>query len=36
MVRLSMPDAELMEVTEHPVEIRDPQDQNDDNQAVQD
>jgi hypothetical protein len=35
-VRLSTPDAELMEVIEQPVEIRDPQNQNDDNQAVQD
>jgi hypothetical protein len=35
-VRLSTPDAELMEVIEQPVEVRDPQDQNDDNQAIQD
>jgi hypothetical protein len=33
---LSIPDVELMQVAKQPIEIRDPQDQNDDNQAVQD
>jgi uncharacterized protein YaiE (UPF0345 family) len=33
---VSTADAELMEVIEHPVKIRDPQDQNNDHQAVQD
>jgi hypothetical protein len=36
MMCLSTPDAELMEVLKHPVEIRNPQNQNDDHQAVQD
>jgi hypothetical protein len=35
MMCLSTPDVKLMEVIEQPVEIRDPQDQNDNNQAVQ-
>ena len=34
MVRLSTPDAELMEVLKQPVEIRNPQDQDHDDQAV--
>jgi hypothetical protein len=31
-----MPDAELIEVLEQSVEIRNPQDQDDDHQAIQD
>ena len=34
VVRFSMPDAELMEVLKQPVEIRNPQDQDHDDQAV--
>jgi hypothetical protein len=36
MVPLSTPDTELIEVLKQPVEICDPYDQNNDNQAVQD
>jgi hypothetical protein len=36
VVCLSTPDAELVEVVEYPIEIRDPQNQNDNHQAVQD
>jgi len=32
---LSTPDAELMEVVEYSIKIRDPQNQNDDHQTVQ-
>jgi hypothetical protein len=35
MVCLSTPDAELIEVLKQPVEIRNPQNQNEDNHAVQ-
>ena len=31
-----MPDTELIEVLKHPIKIRDPYDQNNDNQAIQD
>ena len=33
---MSTPDAELVEAIEQTIEIRDPQNQNNDNQAVQD